>query len=138
VIRWLVAAALVAGTFGVVWTAPWQDYTEYLTAEATHRLGTTFSTIGLRADRHVCNAVARPPKPDEIAAVAIVLAELRVHPAARLAPLDGDAGAATVREVAATRSRDIASCLSKATVRGTGWVDLLRRLDAGLAAATPG
>jgi len=136
VIRWLVAAALVAGTFGIVWTAPWKDDTERLTDQVSQRLGATWATTGLRADRNVCGAVARSPEPDEVAAVAFVLAELRAHPNARLLQ-DGGARAVTVRDVASERSRDIAGCLSKATVRGTGWADLQRRLDAGLA-ATPG
>ena len=67
--------------------------------------------------------------------MAFVLLELRAHPNARCAGLrrPGRHGAGCRRH----RSRDIAGCLSKATVRGTGWADLKRRLDAALAAATP-
>lgn len=136
-IRLVVAAVLVAGTFGIVWTAPWKDDADRLTDQVSRRLGATWATIGLRADRNVCDAVTRPPEPDEVAAVAFVIAELRAHPNARLLQ-DGGSRAVTVRDVASQRSRDIAGCLSTASVRGAGWVDLQRRLGAGLAAAGPG
>ena len=132
-IKWLVLAVLVAGTFGVVWTAPWKDDVERLTGDAADRLGQTFSTLGLRADRNVCDAVTRPPDADDVAAVALIVAELRAHPDARL--LNDGADGVTVRDIARQRSADIGGCLSTATVRGAGWSDLKRRIDAGLAAA---
>jgi hypothetical protein len=132
VIKWIVIALLVAGTFGFVWTAPWKDDVERLTGDVADRLGETFSTIGLRADNNTCEAATRPPDADERAAVDLVLNELRSNPDAQLA---NDGGDTTVRDIATERAHDIGGCLSKVTVRGKGWDDLKRRLDEGIARA---
>jgi len=131
-IKWLVIALLVAGTFGFVWTAPWKDEVEQVSADVQHRLGETFSTIGLRADNNTCGAATRSPDADERAAVDLILGELRRNPDAVLGQ---DGGDPTVREIAEDRARNIGGCLSKVTVRGKGWDDLKRRLDEGIADA---
>jgi hypothetical protein len=131
-IKWIVIALLVAGTFGVVWTAPWKDDVEQVAADVQDRLGETFSTIGLRTDDNTCGAATRSPDAAERAAVDFILGELRRNPDA---VLRSDGGDATLRDFAENTSREIGGCLSKVTVRGKGWNDLKRRLDEGIARA---
>lgn len=123
-------ALLVAGTFGVVWTAPWKDDVQGLTGDVADRLGETFSIIGLRDENDTCEAATRPPGADERAAVGLVIDELRSNPTAKL-----DGGPTTVRDIAEQRAGDIGGCLSKVTVRGVGWDDLKRQLDEAIAAS---
>lgn len=131
-IKWLVIALLVAGTFGFIWTAPWKDDVEQVSADVQHRLGETFSTIGLRADTDTCAAATRPPDADERAGVDLIIQELRRNPDAVLGQ---DGGDTTVRDIAEDRARNIGGCLGQVAGRGKGWADLKRRLDEAIAAS---
>lgn len=120
---------LVAGTFGVLWTAPWKDDVERLTGDVRERVGDAVETLGVRAND--CNAVTRPPTAAERAAVDTLVRQLRENPDART----GSGDAASVRDAAARKAGDIGDCLRNITVRGAGWGDLQGKLNDGLAAA---
>ncbi len=121
-------ALLVAGTFGVVWTAPWKDDVERLTGDVRARVSNAVDTLGVRADD--CNAVTRAPTAEERAAVDTLVRQLRENPDART----GSGDAASVRDTAARKAKDIGDCLRNITARGTGWGDLQGKLNDGLAA----
>jgi hypothetical protein len=124
-----VIVLLVAGTFGVVWTAPWKDDVERLTGDVRERVSNAVDTLGVRADD--CTAVTRAPTSEERAAVDTLVRQLRENPDARI----GSGEAASVRDTAARKADDIGDCLRNITVRGTGWGDLQGKLNDGLAAA---
>jgi len=64
VIKWIVIALLVAGSFGVIWTAPWKDDVDRLTTRAKDAVATLDQKtrgdcrqVGQNATRDVRNAV---------------------------------------------------------------------------------
>jgi len=139
VIKWLVIGVLVAGTFGVVWTAPWKNNVDTLRKDVTEQLGGAWGALGLRADNGACDALARPPDASDRAAFDFVLEQLRKNPDAKLFKIvAASQPTTTVREFAHGAAGELAGCFAKVPRRAKGWDDLKRRLDAGIAAAAPG
>jgi hypothetical protein len=128
-IKWIVIGLLVAGTFGIIRTAPWKDDVERLTGDLRQRVGDAVATLGVGPGD--CDAVTRAPTADERSAVATLVRQLRDNPDART----GSGDAASVRDAATERAGDIGECLRDVTVRGAGWADLQGKLNDGLAAA---
>lgn len=132
-------ALLVAGTFGVVWTAPWKDDVDTLRTDVTEQLGRAWGALGLRADNGTCDALERPPTASDRAAFDFILEQLRKSPDAELSKLVSPSQpSTTVREFAQGASTEIAGCFAKVPGRAKGWDGLNRRLDTALAAANPG
>jgi hypothetical protein len=130
-IKWLVIAILVAGTFGVVWTAPWKDDVEVLTEDVSRRVDEVVSAVGLRADDGSCDALRRPPSAAATEGIVFLAERLRDDPDAVLF----SESRPTVREWAESEADEIAGCFAEVSDRAPGWDALKRRLDAALAAA---
>ncbi len=107
--KWIVIALLVAGSFGVIWTAPWKDDVDRLTARAKDAVATLDQKTG--GD---CKAVGQRASEDVRSAVAALEADA--------------ADEKGVRDAAAEQADQIADCLRRVPDVAPGWNDIERRL----------
>jgi hypothetical protein len=124
-----VLGLMVAGTFGVVWTAPWKDDVERLTDSASDTIQRARLTFGVldEATGGDCSRVGKAA-PDAVReAVEAISDQLAANPDAEV---DGASGM-TVRDVARRQAQLIAKCIAAAPRTGPGWTDLKRRLERG-------
>ncbi len=126
-IKWLVLALLVAGTFGVVWTAPWKDDVERLTGSARDTVDAARRTLGALdgATGGECSTVGRAAPARTRAAAEVLAAQAQATPDARA----DESSDATIRDVARRHAEQIGRCLERVTQAGPGWEDLQRRLE---------
>jgi hypothetical protein len=131
VIKWIVIGLLVAGTFGVFWTAPWKDDVERVTTDVRQKLDTARATLGAidSATGGDCKKVGQAAPGNVRDAVDTIAAEAKRNPDAKIPGVSGDAPS-TVGEVAKRQAAQIGECLKRFPNSGAGWVDLKTKLEA--------
>ncbi len=122
-IKWIVIGLLVAGTFGVIWSAPWKDDVARLTDDVQQRLGVLDEATG--GD---CSKVGRAVPGDVRAAGETIAAEARRNPDATVPGLSGQSPS-TVGQVARRQASQIGECIKRLPRSGAGWADLQKRLE---------
>lgn len=129
-IKWLVIGLLVAGTFGVVWTAPWKDDVERLTDDVQQRFDTARATLTVLDDATsgACKAVGTSAPGNVRDAVETIAAEARRNPDTQVRGRSGESPA-TVGEVAKRQATQIGDCIKRVPNTGAGWVDLKNKLE---------
>ena len=110
-LKWLIVAALVAGSVGFVWTAPWKDEVDAVRAKVS-------------AAATVLDDLTKGDCAD-VAAVAGDNATLAVEQLVASAPQDVDAKAAARRQ-----ADQIAACIQRLPRSGAGWKNLEQQLRA--------
>lgn len=130
-IKWIVIAVLVAGTFGFVWTAPWKDDVDRVVDSAQARIETARRTLDVldSATGGNCSAVGTAAPDNVTQAVDTITAEAEKNPDAKLRGVVDGVSEPTVREVARKQAAEIAACLKSAPRTGAGWVELRERLE---------
>ena len=129
-IKWLVIGLLVAGTFGVVWTAPWKDDVERITDDVQQKVSDARATLAVLdgAGAADCARIGRPAPRDVREAVATIAAEARRDPNAKTLDPSGQS-ALTTRELAAHQADRIDACIKRLPTTGAGWADLQDKLE---------
>ncbi len=129
-IKWLVIAVLVAGTFGVVWTAPWKDDVEHLTNDVQQKLDTARATLGVldSATGGDCKKVGQTAPGNVRDAVETIAGEAKRNPKAKVPGASGQSPS-TVGEVAKRQATQIGDCIKRFPDTGAGWVDLKNKLE---------
>ena len=129
-IKWLVIAVLVAGTFGVFWTAPWKNNVDRLTQDVEQRLDTARATLGVldSATGGDCKKVGQTAPGNVRAAVETIAAEAKRNPKAKVPGAPGQPPS-TVREIAKRQATQIGDCIKRFPNTGAGWVDLKNKLE---------
>jgi len=129
-IKWVVIGLLVAGTFGVVWTAPWKDEVDRLTGDVQQRFDAARRTLGVLDDATSgdCAAVGKAAPANVREAVETIAAEARTNPDTEVPGVSGDP-AGTVAEVAGRQADLIGGCIARLPRTGAGWADLRTRLE---------
>ena len=129
-IKWIVIGLLVAGTFGVIWTAPWKDDVERITDDVQQRVSDARATLAVLNDAggSDCARVGRPAPTDVRQAVATIAAEAERNPDGKTLAPSGQS-ALTVREVAGRQADRIGACIKRLPKTGAGWADLQTKLE---------
>ena len=123
VIKWIVIGLLVAGTFGVLWTAPWKDDVQQKLDGARATLGVLDSTTG--GD---CKKVGQAAPDNVRQAVDTIAAEAKRNPNAKVPGASGQSPS-TVGEIAKRQANQIGDCIKRFPNTGAGWVDLKNKLE---------
>lgn len=128
--KWIVIGLLVAGTFGVIWTAPWKDDVERLTDDVQQRFSQARATLAVLdgAASGDCSRVGRPAPSDVRDAVEMIAAQAKRNPDAKTLAPSGQS-ATTVREVATRQAEQIDRCIQTLPRVGAGWADLRNTLE---------
>lgn len=136
-IKWLVIAVLIAGTFGVFWTAPWKDDVERVTDSVQSTLTKAKETLGVldSATGGNCKKVGQAAPASVTSAVETLADAAQETPDARLRGTFDGVKDPKLRDVAAAQAELIGTCLKSAPNTGAGWRDLQQKLQA---AATAG
>ena len=129
-IKWIVIGLLVAGTFGVFWTAPWKDDVERLTQDVEQKLDTARATIGVldSSTGGDCKKVGQTAPGNVRDAVDTIAAEAKRHPNAKVPGASGGPPS-TVGEIAKRQATQIGDCIKRFPNTGAGWVDLKNKLE---------
>lgn len=129
-IKWIVIGLLVAGTFGVIWTAPWKDDVERLTDDVQQKFRDARATLTVLNDATSgdCAKVGQPAPGDVREAVETIAAEAKRNPNAKTLAPSGQS-ALTVREVATRQAQQIGDCIKRLPKTGAGWADLRKKLE---------
>ncbi len=129
-IKWIVIGLLVAGTFGVIWTAPWKDDVERITDDVQQKVSDARATLAVLNDATSgdCAKISRPAPGDVREAVETIAAEAKRNPNAKTLAPSGQS-ALTAREVATRQAQQIDECIKRLPRTGTGWVDLQKKLE---------
>lgn len=129
-IKWIVIGLLVAGTFGVIWTAPWKDDVERLTDDVQQKVSDARATLGVLNDltNGDCTKISRPASGDVRDAVETIAAQAKRNPNAKTLAPSGQA-ALTAREVATRQADQIGECIERIPKTGAGWADLQKKLE---------
>lgn len=129
-IKWIVIAVLVAGTFGVFWTAPWKDDVERVTNGVQQRLETARATLDVldSATGGDCKKVGQTAPGNVRQAVETIAAEAKRNPNATVPGASGRSPS-TVGEIAKRQANQIGDCIKRFPNTGAGWVDLKRQLE---------
>jgi hypothetical protein len=129
-IKWIVIGLLVAGTFGVFWTAPWKDDVERVTNDVQQKLGTARATLGVldSSTRGDCKKVGQTAPGNVRQAVDTIVAEAKRNPNAKVPGASGESPS-TVGEVAKRQANQIGDCIKRFPNTGAGWVDLKNKLE---------
>ena len=129
-IKWLVIAVLVAGTFGVVWNAPWKDDVERVTNDVQRKLDTARATLGVvnSTTRGDCKKVGHTAPGNVRQAVDAIAAEAKRNPNAEVPGASGGSPA-TVGKIAKRQATQIGDCIKRFPNTGAGWVDLKNKLE---------
>lgn len=117
-LKWIVIAVLVMGTFGIVWSAPWKDDVERLTADARARVEQALTTVDRFGLDENCARVAQPAPAVVKKAVAAIRANARQSE--------------DVRAAARAQADAVAACFTQVKSVGAGW----RRVEKDLRAAS--
>jgi hypothetical protein len=131
VIKWIVIAVLVAGTFGIVWSAPWKDDVERAVDSVQTRIDAARRTLDVLdgATGGDCKAVGTAAPENVTQAVDVIADEAEKNPEATLRGVVDGVTDPTVREVARSQAEQIGECVKSAPRTGAGWVDLKNRLE---------
>ncbi len=134
-IKWLVIAVLVAGTFGVIWTAPWKDDVDTLVDSAQEKISAARGTLDVldTSTGGDCKAVGTTAPENVTSAVDAIVGEVEKNPEATFKGVVDGVSDPTVREVAKTQAAQIGECLKSAPKTGAGWLDLKKKLEAAAA-----
>lgn len=108
-IKWIVVALLVAGSFGVIWTAPWKDDVDRLTARAKDAVATLDQKTG--GD---CRQVGKNASSDVQQAVDALRSEA--------------ADDQRAKDAARRQADQIAACLKRVPDVAPSWREIERRL----------
>lgn len=127
-IKWIVVGLLVAGTFGVIWTAPWKDDVERLTDDVQQRFSQARATLEVLDGAGDCTRIGRPAPRDVRDAVATIAAQAKRNPNAKTLAPSGQS-ALTAREVAGRQADRIGACIERLPKTGAGWADLQTKLE---------
>ncbi len=129
-IKWIVVGLLVAGTFGVIWNAPWKDDVERITDDVQQKVSQARATVAVLngATDGGCAKVGTDAPSDVREAVATIVAETRRNPDAMTLTPSGQ-GALSVREVASRQAVQIGECIMRLPKTGAGWIDLQADLE---------
>lgn len=129
-IKWLVIAVLVAGTFGVFWTAPWKDDVERVTNDVQHKLDTARAALGVldATTGGDCKKVGQTAPGNVRQAVDTIAAEAKRNPKAKVPGASGESPS-TVGEIAKRQAAQIGDCITRFPNTGAGWVDLKTKLE---------
>lgn len=129
-IKWVVVALLVAGTFGVLWTAPWKDDVEKLTNDVQQKFDAARRTLGVLDDATGgdCAAVGKAAPGNVKDAVATIADEAKRNPDATVPGISGESST-KVSEVAKRQAAQIGECISRLPTTGAGWADLKAQLE---------
>jgi hypothetical protein len=130
VIKWLVIAVLVAGTFGVFWTAPWKSNVDRLTQDVEQKLGTARTTMGVldSSTGGDCKKVGQTAPGNVRDAVETIAAEAKRNPKAKVPGASGQSPS-TVGDIAKRQAAVIGDCIKRFPNTGAGWVDLKNKLE---------
>ena len=130
-IKWLAIAVLVAGTFGIFWTAPWKDDVERVTDSVQSTITKAKDTLGVldSATGGNCKKVGQAAPANVTTAVETLAAEAEKSPDARLRGVIDGVENPTLREVAEAQAKLIGDCLKSAPNTGAGWKDLQQKLQ---------
>jgi hypothetical protein len=130
VIKWIVIGLLVAGTFGVIWTAPWKDDVDRLTDQVQQKFDAARATLDVLdgATSGDCKAVGAAAPGNVTQAVETIAAEAKRNPDAPVPGISGESSS-TVAEVAKRQAALIAECAKRLPRTGAGWVDLQKKLE---------
>lgn len=110
-IKWLIAAVLIAGSVGFVWTAPWKDEVDSARAK--------ISAAAQTLDDFTKGDCA------EVGQVAGDNAKAAVNEITDEAP-----SSTTAKDAAKRQADQIAACIKRLPKTGAGWRDLEERLRA--------
>ena len=129
-IKWLVIAVLVAGTFGIFWSAPWKDDVERVTNDVRQKLDTARATLGVldSTTGGDCKKVGQTAPGNVRQAVDTIAAEAKRNPNAEVPGASGGSPA-TVGEIAKRQATQIGDCIKRFPNTGAGWVDLKNKLE---------
>lgn len=129
-IKWLVIAVLVAGTFGVFWTAPWKHSVDRLTQDVEQKLDTARATLGVldSTTGGDCTKVGQTAPGNVRDAVETIAAEAKRNPKAKVPGASGQSPS-TVGEIAKRQAAVIGDCIKRFPNTGAGWVDLKNKLE---------
>ena len=129
-IKWLVIAILVAGTFGVFWTAPWKDNVDRLTQDVEQELGAARATLAVldSSTGGDCKKVGQAAPGNVRQAVDTIAAETKRNPSAKVPGASGESPS-TVGEIAKRQAKQIGDCIKRFPNTGAGWVDLKNKLE---------
>lgn len=129
-IKWIVIGLLVAGTFGIFWTAPWKDDVERVTNDVRLKIDTARATLGVldSATGGDCKKVGQAAPANVQQAVETLAAEAKRNPNAEVPGLSGQAPS-TVGEIAKRQAAQIGDCIKRFPNTGAGWVDLKAKLE---------
>ncbi len=108
-IKWIVIALLVAGSFGIIWTAPWKDDVDRL----RQRVDDAFSTVDQKTSKACSDYGRQVPQ-----AVKDAVAEIE---------RDGG-GDAELRSRARGQADAIAKCVRQVPNLAPSWGDIESRL----------
>ena len=129
-IKWAVIGILLAGTFGIFWSAPWKDDVERITTDVQKKIDAARATLGVldTATGGDCKQVGKSAPGNVREAVDTLAAEAKRNPDAQVPGLSGEAPS-TVGEVAKRQATQIGECLKRFPKSGAGWVDLKNQLE---------
>ena len=129
-IKWLVIAVLVAGTFGIFWTAPWKDDVERVTNDVQQKLDTARATLGVldSTTGGDCRKVGQTAPSNVRQAVDTIAAEAKRNPKATVPGAAGQSPS-TVGEIAKRQATQIGDCIKRFPSTGAGWGDLKNKLE---------
>lgn len=129
-IKWIVIGLLVAGTFGVIWTAPWKDDVERLTDDVQQKVSDARATLAVLNDATTgdCEKVSQAAPSDVRDAVETIATEVKRNPNAKTLAPSGQS-ALTARDVATRQADQIGECIKRLPKTGAGWADLQQKLE---------
>ncbi len=129
-IKWIVIGLLVAGTFGVIWTAPWKDDVERLTDDVQQKVSDARATLAVLNDATTgdCEKVSQAAPSDVRDAVETIATEVKRNPNAKTLAPSGQS-ALTARDVATRQADQISECIKRLPKTGAGWADLQQKLE---------
>ena len=129
-IKWIVIGLLVAGTFGVLWTAPWKDDVERVTNDVQKKLDGARVTLGVldSTTGGDCKKVGQAAPGNVRQAVDTIAAEAKRNPNAKVPDASGQSPS-TVGEIAKRQANQIGDCIKRFPNTGAGWVDLKNKLE---------